>query len=449
MDIAASARARLARDGVHRKALWLALPAAMAAAGAHAAVTRVVTTCADSLALPDCGNNNDMTLRKAMFCAQNRDKVDLTQLQCSRITLAASVVAGPVTLTLNGPGRDKLTLDAGGRSRAIIHNGVYANTLYVNDLRLENGSYDNPYAYSNGGGCLYSSSSVVLARVDVANCTTSARFTAATGGAIFARTTATLTDSSVTGSSANDFGGHGAYGGGIAAGRMSLLRSTISGNSVSSGFGPALGGGVQGYAVGADSSTLSGNTAKVGGGVACQMLDLRNSTLSGNQTFAGGLIAGAYARISASVANSTIAGNVAGASTFAAGLYVRMAAYGTTFLSSTIVANNTAAGAALDFGTPPGRQILGGNDLVMAAQSGVVLPAGTLRDDPRLGPLRANGGPTATQALLPGSPAIDRGAAGNAVFDQRGQPRVAGRAADVGAYELADELFGSGFEAIR
>lgn len=56
--------------------------------------------------------------------------------------------------------------------------------------------------------------------------------------------------------------------------------------------------------------------------------------------------------------------------------------------------------------------------------------------DPLLAPLGKNGGPTLTMALLPGSPAID---AGDTVAppstDQRGFPRPAGAAADIGAFE--------------
>ncbi len=67
---------------------------------------------------------------------------------------------------------------------------------------------------------------------------------------------------------------------------------------------------------------------------------------------------------------------------------------------------------------------------------------------PNLGPLQDNGGPTWTQALLPGSPAID---AGNPAAcadnlgatlhaDQRGYPRPANGAGttrcDIGAFEL-------------
>ncbi|MFI5365855.1 MAG: choice-of-anchor Q domain-containing protein [Candidatus Binatia bacterium] len=62
-------------------------------------------------------------------------------------------------------------------------------------------------------------------------------------------------------------------------------------------------------------------------------------------------------------------------------------------------------------------------------------------DDPKLGPLQDNGGPTFTQALLPGSPAIDAGddavtgAPLNLTTDQRGLPRKAGMHVDIGAYE--------------
>ena len=64
---------------------------------------------------------------------------------------------------------------------------------------------------------------------------------------------------------------------------------------------------------------------------------------------------------------------------------------------------------------------------------------GDLSDsDPKLGPLQDNGGPTFTQALLPGSPAIDAGddaVVATASTDQRGLPRKRGLHVDIGAYE--------------
>jgi hypothetical protein len=65
--------------------------------------------------------------------------------------------------------------------------------------------------------------------------------------------------------------------------------------------------------------------------------------------------------------------------------------------------------------------------------------------DPLLGPLANNGGPTFTHALLPGSPAIDKGKNFGSTTDQRGFPRTVddpcianasgGDGSDIGALE--------------
>jgi hypothetical protein len=61
--------------------------------------------------------------------------------------------------------------------------------------------------------------------------------------------------------------------------------------------------------------------------------------------------------------------------------------------------------------------------------------------DPKLGPLADNGGPTPTMALLLGSPAIDAGNTALApTTDQRGFPRPAGAAADIGAFEYGSVM---------
>jgi fibronectin-binding autotransporter adhesin len=54
---------------------------------------------------------------------------------------------------------------------------------------------------------------------------------------------------------------------------------------------------------------------------------------------------------------------------------------------------------------------------------------------PGLAPLADNGGPTPTHALLPGSPALDRGDGGCAPVDQRGVPRPQDARCDLGAFE--------------
>jgi hypothetical protein len=63
-------------------------------------------------------------------------------------------------------------------------------------------------------------------------------------------------------------------------------------------------------------------------------------------------------------------------------------------------------------------------------------PTDLLDTDPLLAPLADYGGPTLTHALLPGSPAIDSGAAvPGLATDQRGVARPQGAAPDIGAFE--------------
>jgi hypothetical protein len=57
-------------------------------------------------------------------------------------------------------------------------------------------------------------------------------------------------------------------------------------------------------------------------------------------------------------------------------------------------------------------------------------------NDPLLGPLAENGGPTATHAVLRGSPALDTGDDTLTDTDQRGRPRLSGAHADIGPFEF-------------
>jgi hypothetical protein len=70
---------------------------------------------------------------------------------------------------------------------------------------------------------------------------------------------------------------------------------------------------------------------------------------------------------------------------------------------------------------------------------GLSQPTDLTNTDPMLARLADNGGPTETQALKPGSPAIDHGgtsANGCPATDQRGVLRPQGPACDIGAFEL-------------
>jgi len=79
-----------------------------------------------------------------------------------------------------------------------------------------------------------------------------------------------------------------------------------------------------------------------------------------------------------------------------------------------------------------------GYNLDSGASCGLSRPTDLANTDPLLDPPTFNGGPTPTQTLLPGSPAINRGgsrANGSPASDQRGVSRPQGAACDIGAYE--------------
>ena len=78
-----------------------------------------------------------------------------------------------------------------------------------------------------------------------------------------------------------------------------------------------------------------------------------------------------------------------------------------------------------------------------------VVPTDQKNVEPLLGPLQNNGGPTQTQALLKGSPAIDGGNPNGCIdfavtvvnTDQRGWRRPIGAACDIGAVEVGPSVY--------
>ena len=142
------------------------------------------------------------------------------------------------------------------------------------------------------------------------------------------------------------------------------------------------------------------------------------------------------------IENSTVTGNVANdSSPNTSGGGIDAFGSGVT-IYDTIVAGNT--GSAANPSDVSGYFTSLGHNLIGSANSfttgfGASDLVGTVTDpiDPRLGPLRNNGGPTPTVALLPGSPAIDTGSNANApLLDQRGLARIVNGTVDIGAFEV-------------
>ena len=428
------------------------------AAPFHASGTTVpVTSCAD--------NDDAGTLRNVVASAASGDTIDLGTLTCSTITLIQGAIQSSVDdLAIQGPGASLLTVDGANADRVFVHTGT--GTLAIADLTVANGHLSGDY----NGGCVRSYGNLEMTRSRVSDCTIAA-ISYAAGGGVAARANLTLIDSTISGNTVttdNNYYGY-LYGGGAnAVGQLIVTRSTISGNQITftgtySPYSIGYGGGINARAdTTITASTIDGNTsASFGGGLFIaghdhlfSRLDIVNSTISGNAAgnAGGGVSVGGFFRTylgSVVLHSSTVVRNDAGVS--GGGLHFRD--YVLVDTQSAIVASN-AAPADADLNADESLAVYGADNLIMQATATVALPADTLREDPLLLDLADNGGPTRTHALAAGSPAID---AGNNYFDldsdQRGEgyTRVFGARADIGAYEVGEQaapdlIFADGFD---
>jgi predicted outer membrane repeat protein len=209
-----------------------------------------------------------------------------------------------------------------------------------------------------------------------------------------------------------------------------------------------------------EGSTVSGNRAGYFAGIDIFNYSpgglvgkIVNSTVSSNTAANSG--GGIFSNIALTLANSTIAFNTSKANaTYAAGV----AAYGASLtLQSSILASNAAPTGQSDLGGDATTVVTGDHNLVTSFAPGISVPAGVVISTacPQLDPLANNGGLTQTHKLRHLSPAINQGAAGTLVFDQRGAQRTYpdNGQADIGAVEwqptdVDDRLLTDGFERI-
>jgi hypothetical protein len=208
---------------------------------------------------------------------------------------------------------------------------------------------------------------------------------------------------------------------------LSLNRSAVVGNRADD-----QGGGIfseSGNLVQIVDSTISANVVGLGGeggGIAsADFTDLRlfNTTVSGNQAGIRSAGGGVYALGDLEMAHVTIAGNTS----TGAGLHISS---GSSLPPSLVIWNSIVASNSGDECSISGRTNSGGNNL---ADDGTCL---FTVGDPLLGLLQDNGGPTNTQALSAGSPAIGGADAAHCrATDQRGVARPQQGTCDLGAFE--------------
>jgi len=331
------------------------------------------------------------------------------------------------SVTITGPGAHLATISGNNASRVInIFNGTGMIDVTLSGLTLMKGN-----APGATGGAIRSYGE----NLTVQQCIITSNAAAFEGGILVTSPgKLLLTDSQVTNNTASTN-----IGGVASTGAATILRSTISGNSAADYFGGLFVGGT----LTLEDSTISDNTAGISGGGlhlhGSATSTIRNSTISGNTaaTNGGGILLGASYPFNGTllIHSSTITSNTATSGT--GGGITRIIGTGTITLESTIVSGNSNASAPdiSSTGTVNLKTSLVGSAVGFSKTDlGGNLPFGT---SAKLGPLTDNGGPTLTHALLPGSPAIDKGSNPAALStDQRGFARVYGTSADIGAFEV-------------
>ncbi|MCC6917556.1 MAG: VCBS repeat-containing protein [Alphaproteobacteria bacterium] len=242
-------------------------------------------------------------------------------------------------------------------------------------------------------------------------------------------------------------GGVSAFNGGaIQADHVTLIDSTLTGNSAPLRGGGAYGQG-SGIAVSATGSAVYGNMASAGGGLnSNDSMSLTNTTVAGNtaSNFGGGVVASTL-----TLTSTTITGNSGGVQggAFVAGL---------TTLTNSIVLGNTAQNDVESFigGGPvlAGGNILGVNVYAGTTRIGTTTVSDVFAQTQDLGGgvlggvVANNGGTVWTVALNTAAtnPALDAADGSAPATDARGEGRLdhsgianatGGSGADIGAFE--------------
>ena len=229
-----------------------------------------------------------------------------------------------------------------------------------------------------------------------------------------AGTEVTIEDSLI---SSNQSGSSGGALGGNAT--MTITDSTLSDNMTGGAGGAVVSHGT----LTVDDSTFVNNSANQGGAIYTSgTTEVTNSTFSLNTAGVGNAISSGGG--TTELLNVTASNNDGGSGTV-------LNNGGTTFsMTNTIVADGTNKGCS---GT-----ISATNSLIEDATGCTISGSNNITgQDPGLGSLQDNGGPTETMAIDTSSPAFNAGTnTGCPATDQRGESRPADTTCDIGAYEF-------------
>jgi hypothetical protein len=385
-------------------------------------------------------NTNDSgagSLRQALADANDGDTI--TFAVTGTIGLTSGELVIDKNITISGPGSTSLTVRPSSGSFFRVFDVMPSHSITIQGLTISFG-----YAGFAQGGGIYLDEHVTAT---IADCVLMNNYTGDIGGAIFIDgygrgATLTILNSTITGNTAGttDHGGNAA---GIysSADFLTIIDSTISNNTAWLG-GNDLSGGDGGGIVNVNgtlnisNTTIGSNLAGVsGGGISGNgTMIITNSTISGNVAGIGppylGLGGGILNSGTLTMTNCTISDNSANGSIgkgggVGGGIYNTN---GTADIGNSTLSGNRADvhGGSIYGGTfDIGNSILNGGSpeniygATVTSQGYNVCsddgagflngPGDQINTDPLLGPLQDNGGPTFTHELLKGSPAVDAG----------------------------------------
>ena len=427
------------------------------ACGSESAPGAMDNTTAGSVQQSECPG---CVLRERIASAQPGDTIDIA---AGVYTMTGGELVIDKDLTLIGAGAEVTIIQAAPSLDQAVHRVIRVveeTVVYISGVTIRYGSEAStevrmvPFhseavgMISSGieairaefGGGIYNQGTLTLTDSIVTE-----NF-AGGGAGIFNGAKVTIGNSSILGNKSRGYGS-GLFNGGILHASNTLIADNMAGGRAGfSNWGNAFlmgvtfdgnrsiisGGGFHNASVGTmtlDSSTVSNNESSMAGGINnWGRLSVINSTISGNTARFGG---GIESRGVLTLTHSPVSGNSA---VDGGGFAIRiMVSNDETLIANSIIANNTAEiePDCLGVITSLGNNLIG-NDSGCGFIPGDGDTMGTKARpvDARLGALADNGEPTATNALLPGSPAIDASAEGSCPpLDQRGfQGRVADRA---------------------
>jgi hypothetical protein len=393
---------------------------------AHAACTCTVNSLADPTAV------GRTTLRDALTSANENPGSTVTFASglSGTISLGSALPSIYYPTTISGPGADRIAVSGNNSVQVFdVYPDDYGSPVTISGLTITHGN-----ASGRGGGIQSDGANLTLSGDVITD-----NIASQSGGGVAGENGGSLT---IVGSTIS---GNGApnWGGGVLTLNRSGTVATILNSTISDNHVQISGGGayfdyytpatvINSTVYGNSSATRGGGLFDYGGPTPGQRLTVTGSTITNNTAFEGGGVGGA--------GDPSIPG--------------------TLVLQNSIVAHN--------IGTNRGPDVSALTGSVNAAFSliGEIDSATTLNQtgpnligqDPRLGPLIMNGGPTATQKPAASSPAIDKGFAFGLKADQRGSSRPfdvptipnapGGDGSDIGAVELqASELPPNGFSA--